>query len=275
MSYMDVIIPFHEKDGDIINMCIAGIKKNIPAMRRIYLIGRKNLADSQDIIFINEEEFFSGGLTKGYIEQRLHEKNSGLARRAGWLYQQFIKLGCGKGIADLSEDYLVIDADIVFLKEVYFFRDNKTYLTRTNKLNALYYEMYKRLFKETIEPKFSFIAHHMVMNKVIVNEMLNRIEKIHQKPWYEAIIDNLEDSKSNLSEYELYGQYILRHYPERIILRSLSNIEKFRYKQLIKLFLGMADYATFHNYKKPENNIKTNIFIYNIILRHIKKYINL
>jgi len=135
--------------------------------------------------------------------------------------------------------------------------------------------MYTRLFGERIEPKFSFVAHHMVMNRVIVNEMLNRIEKIHQKPWYEVIINNLEEAKSNLSEYELYGQYILRHYPERIILRSLSNIEKFRYQQLIKLFFDMADYATFHNYKKPENNIKTNIFIYNIILRHIKKHINL
>jgi len=119
---IDIVIPFHEKDGDIINMCIAGIKKNIPAKRKIYLIGRKNLADSQDIIFINEEELFSGRLTKGYIEQRLLEKSSGMTRRAGWLYQQFIKLGSGDRIKNLSEDYLVIDADVVFLREVCFFK---------------------------------------------------------------------------------------------------------------------------------------------------------
>jgi hypothetical protein len=130
--------------------------------------------------------------------------------------------------------------------------------------------MYARLFKETIEPKFSFIAHQMVMNKVIVNEMLSRIEQFHQKQWYEAIIDNLEDSKSNFSEYELYGQYILRHHPEGIILRRLNNIEKFRYKPLIQLFFGFADYVTFHDYKKPQNNLKTNPIIYNLFLKIVK-----
>jgi hypothetical protein len=38
MKPFDVIIPYHEKDGDILPYCIDGLNKNVAGIRNIYVI---------------------------------------------------------------------------------------------------------------------------------------------------------------------------------------------------------------------------------------------
>ncbi|MFK2341778.1 hypothetical protein ACIXN4_11250 [Bacteroides fragilis] len=40
-------------------------------------------------------------------------------KRSGWYFQQFLKLGISK-LDDLSENYLVLDADTIFCKEFHY-----------------------------------------------------------------------------------------------------------------------------------------------------------
>jgi hypothetical protein len=215
------------------------------------------------IQLIHEDELFLGGVSKKYIESRLNEKHPNLVPRSGWLFQQFIKMGCSYAIPNLTDYYLVVDADVVFLKKISFFEDGNMLLTRVNKCHQPYFDFYERLLGETVEKKCSFIAHHMLICKSIMIEILNNIEKRFKKNWYDAILDNINsDEESMFSEYETYGHYLEGHYPQKVMVRDLRIAQRFKYKYLLRLLLNQVDYATIHNYKKPENNPKTDTRIY-------------
>jgi hypothetical protein len=73
----------------------------------------------------------------------------------------------------------------------------------------------------------SFITEHMVINKDIMIEIIERIEnnkKINGNKFFEKIlyaIDRNEIAGSGFSEFETYGNYVLKYYPERYYLREL------------------------------------------------------
>jgi hypothetical protein len=73
----------------------------------------------------------------------------------------------------------------------------------------------------------SFIAEHMMVHKDIMIEMIEKIEnnnKIHGNKFYEKIlyaIDRNEIIGSGFSEFETYGNYVLKYYPEKYCLREL------------------------------------------------------
>jgi hypothetical protein len=78
----------------------------------------------------------------------------------------------------------------------------------------------------------SFIAEHMMINKDIMIEIIERIEnnkKINGNKFYEKIlyaIDRDEISGSGFSEFETYGNYVLKYYPERYCLRELRTLRE-------------------------------------------------
>ena len=72
----------------------------------------------------------------------------------------------------------------------------------------------------------------MLISKVVMCDLLDKIEKKFNKIWYDAILDNLDNAE--FSEYETYGHYLKNHYPNKFIVRELNNVESFRLKYLLK-----------------------------------------
>lgn len=268
---IDVVIPYHEKDSKIIEMCICGCTKNIRDIGKIYVVSNSTDLKLDNIKLISENGFFNDVLSRKYIELRWVREYPTLAHRAGWLFQQFIKMGCSYSIPSLTDYYLIVDSDVVFLKRVHFLRNGRMLLTKSEEFHQPYFDCYERLLGEPANREHSFIAHHMLISKAVMLELLNKIEKRFNKTWYDAILDNLEYKEGSIfSEYETYGHYLKNHYPEKLIVRKLKNVQRFKIRCLLKLLFNMADYVTIHDYKKPKNNPKTNPQTYRLFLLLVK-----
>ena len=143
---------------------------------------------------------------------------------AGWYFQQFLKLSFSD-VSNNDEHFLIWDADTVLLKPLHFF-DSKgiPIYTRASEYHRPYFETFQALFDMDPEREFSFIAQHQVINKKYLADMLGEIESRNGgKPWPWAIMENLKGAGTNLfSEYETYGHYVKRNYPNSLVFRNLQ-----------------------------------------------------
>lgn len=222
-AFFDVVIVCHHKDYGTLPHCVASIRKNIVDTKHIYVIGTQEI--SGDFIFVPENKFYQFCDPKK-LRVAWNIKNSSLSYRAGWVFQQLVKLGAQYIIDDLSENYLCVDADIIWTRPQRFFNEQgqvryaKTHtgcLCCCKKLpcHAPYKDFYQTILgEEPIALRYvSFIEHHMMFNKTILQELFAYIQKKHNKFWVQAFIDSLDmDQNSCMSEYELYGNWVWQHY---------------------------------------------------------------
>ncbi len=79
--------------------------------------------------------------------------------------------------------------------------------------------------KKQITFPVSFVAHHMLVNKLHLAALKNEIELKNKNIWFEAILASLNKKHvSMFSEYELYGHYLLSNYPDEIFLEYWHNL---------------------------------------------------
>lgn len=160
--------------------------------------------------------------------------------RPGWIKQQILKL---------SLDYffdgniLVLDADLIFLKPIKFIENDKYNFYLGYEYDERYFLMNNILLdldKQTNKYQ-SFITDFGIFNSNILKEIRDGIKNKHQRNWlevidgyitpvglYENFYKNYKNLYSNfnhknyifttpvLSEYELYGNYFFKKYPNKI-----------------------------------------------------------
>lgn len=230
MILTDCIIPFHEKDKDTIKYCCKSLFE-ILNIKRIFLIGKKDL-NIKNTFYINEDSL-KNIVNLKYITSLWEKKNNSFKNRSGWIYQQILKLSSNEIIQDISEDFLVCDSDIIFLKNPYkdinnfLFPYQQAYTKEYHKPYRLNYEI---LMKEKPESGISFINHHMVFNKKYLNNLKKFIENKNNIRWDLAILNSLDyNCFSNFSEYDLYGNWIFKYEKEKMIniklnIKDINNI---------------------------------------------------
>jgi hypothetical protein len=152
------------------------------------------------------------------------------AARAGWYFQQFLKLGMSV-LADLAEHYLVWDCDTVALRPLAFFTAEGRVLVNPQHLplHTPYYTLLTQLWGVSQQRDFSFIAEHLVMRKTYVQEMLKelRAKSPPAAAWPEIILAAIGDEglgHSGFSEFETYGNWVLASYPEHFEIRPLKSM---------------------------------------------------
>ena len=213
MIIKDAVIPFHVKDALILKYG-CDFLKNIINVQNLYIVGNEN-PNIDGTIFINENDI-PNLISLNEIRTLWDSKNEKISYRAGWLYQQFLKLAAPEYILNLHENFLICDSDIIFVNNPYqtclddHFPYAKAY---SGEYHFPYRDHYSRLMKENAEAGFSFINHQMVYNINCLKQLKSHIEAIHHKPWYEAIIDTLNyNEASNCSEYDLYGNWMFKYF---------------------------------------------------------------
>lgn len=136
-------------------------------------------------------------------------------KRAGWYFQQLLKLGISF-IDGISENYVVLDADTIFLKKIDFINsEGKFVFLKSSEYHVDYFVNYNALLNETPNREFSFISQYMVFNKEIVKELVSRIDSNinNGDNWCIKILSNLiGEGPSLFSEYETYGHFVKNHY---------------------------------------------------------------
>jgi hypothetical protein len=197
---LTVIVPAVEKDAAALAHCLRSIREMVrhnlvevwvvaPESARI-----RNLAITENCKFVAEDEI----LPRPAAELKCR----------GWVLQQFIKLNAAKFVT--TPDYLVVDADTVFLRPQSFFSDRKSVLRYADQYELLYNRSLKLVFGHPRRFPVSFVTHHMLFNADRMKELLQFIEKRFGCPWWEAILKEVDQGHPiSFSEFELYGHFVL------------------------------------------------------------------
>jgi len=169
---------------------------------------------------------------------------------------------------------LMPNADVIFLKKMRFFKKGRVLLAKTKESHQSYFSCCEKLLGQPVNKTHTFIAHHMLIRKSIMLELLHNIENRFNKTWYDAILDNINtdgEHGSMIAEYELYGHYLENNYPEQLAIRKLRYVQRFKRRYLLPILFNQVYYVAIHSYKKPANNPKTDPDKYNLLLKLIRK----
>jgi hypothetical protein len=106
---------------------------------------------------------------------------------------------------------------------------------------------------ETLKRKrfLSGICHHMIFDIIYIKKLFEIIENKHNKPFYEVFLENIEKKYilySGASEYEIYFNFMLIHYPEKIKIRKLNWKNTYNIAKDIKEL--KYDYVSYHHYNR-------------------------
>ena len=265
---MQLVIPYHPKDAPILPHCLASCRRFLPGLDQIYLVSRARppREAGHDVHFIHEDEFFPGGPTRRDLYRAWRSRAPSMAWRAGWLYQQWIKLGAARVLFRDQPCYLTIDADVVLLRPLAFQQENRYLFTRVPRdypADFPYYRTYERLLGEAPlrEPGSIFIANHMIFDCALVDAMLAQIERVWARPWTEAILEAMDPHMiSAFSEFETYVLWLRRHHPDRVAVRDLRCLQKLRQLPAsLEAYADTFDLLTLHAHLRERGTWKSRI----------------
>ena len=250
---IDVFIPAVDKDADVLPYTIESIRKNVKhPIQKIYIAAPysakkvKLVCKKLGCEFVDEAKIVPVKPTN--IEYTVDGEN-----RAGWLFQQLLKLNSDKVCT--NDNILVVDADLVFTRPRIFIKGPKTLIAVSDFYHKPYYVTNQRLLGISKRYARSFVAHTMLFNSSVLRELRKDIEGRQGKKWYQAIIDAVDVREgSSFSKYELYGEYFIKSgYPRSIHYWNSCDMSIDDYKQLPQLVKKNKNTYTaiaFHNYNR-------------------------
>jgi len=224
---IDVAIPYHPKDGYTIDACIDSIKKHFKECGQIYIISKDEFVHD-DVKWIPEANY---SFSKQTIADSIKVNNPAIPNKSvGWVYQQLLKVCVQYAEPNISDTYMIIDSDIIFVKDYsvfevedgvtkiahnYSFRYNEPYITNMKRINPRFQE-FKQIEKGT------GVNHMMVYEKEKVESMISIITRDGAEELWDAVISRVKDSLNGgflCIDYEIYWNYVLTTYPQDYVLR--------------------------------------------------------
>lgn len=220
---IDIMMAAVDKDYNVLPHVIDSIRKNVRhPIGDIIIITPKsesiiNLCKIKKCVFVDENTVLP--ITKKDINYKVAGVD-----RSGWLFQQLLKYAAEKYCK--QKYYLVTEADTIYLRPRVFEQKGKIIFPCNHSLcHVPYIYAYKAILGKTIYPYLNFTSNHVLMNKERLKQLKFNIELHCKKPWYRAIIENIDKTDgSSISDYETYGQYMYNNYRNEIILEDWSNI---------------------------------------------------
>lgn len=258
---VDVVIPCVAKDLETLEISIEGIRKNGKNLGRIIIISKEKLTDSVEWFdeanfpFTKEEmalEIFRGD------EEKTQEYLNTPGMRIGWLYQQMLKLYATLVIPDISSNVLVMDADVIFLNPVEFTSPTGgPYFSVGREYMKEYFDHIDRLLPgiRRVHSQYSGIAHHMLLQRPIIEDLFDLISKQHKTDAWRAFcrcIDPQEIFKSPFSEYETYFNFTLLRTDQGAI-RHLRWTDVFNLRTMEHLRRSGYSYIACHEWWRTLN----------------------
>ena len=233
---IDVVITARNKG--ISEYCVDSIKKYGHNIRNVYIISPHKETDKA--IWIDENMFpFTDLEIATHIfkdKERAQTYITKGRRRIGWYLQQLFKLYSPLIIPNISSNVLLLDSDVLFLQPVHFMnKKNEPLFCPGYQYHDPYFRHGKRLlpgFSRMIK-NVSGIAHHMLIQRDVIENLFEMIESLHHKPAWEAICDCIElhpDGElhsTGFSEYEIYFNYFFAY-------SNQGHIRKLTWKNVTK-----------------------------------------
>lgn len=217
------------------------VKKVIRQIRRGFIIGGDTIylltnsrffcfyseqyCDENNVVLLDESKLLPNLNIK--IVRDLVNRHFTEPMRAGWYFQQFLKMGFA--LTEYAKDYYLIwDADTFPTTPLQFFDDHGSMLlTQKEEYHRPYFETMKRLIGLGKTVDFSFIAEHMLVKTNYMRELIHTIEKneIKGEYWFEKVINAIEPSSIlGFSEFETYGTWVNCNHRDSISYRRLRTM---------------------------------------------------
>jgi len=245
----DAVIPYHEKDSEILPYCIEGVRRNLDGLRNIYIVSKDD-PDIDGVTWIAETRF---PFTMEDVGQIIPYN------RRGWYYQQLLKLYVEEVVPELLDHYLILDSDVVFIKPVTFFQGTKLLLDY-NGINQEQYDIHmKAVLPDVFEniSSESGVTDHMMFRKDIMQELKGRVEEIHGESLWKVFLNKIDPAyynMSGMSEYNFYFHYVLTLHPELYEMRLLR---KCWGEHLYEITQRQdMDFITFHSWYRTASATK-------------------
>lgn len=265
-QFFDIIIPVHKKDLAILEYAIKFAKKNIIGVRKIIVISKEKYTNNADWF---DEAKFPFSLFE--VQEKVGKTS------AGWFFQQLLKLYSPIIIPEVSENVMILDSDTVFFKKTKMFdKKNRPFYNLSKdknveindfdtKVEAHIQELLPEISRKNLPEKFqkfSGVAHNMIFNRKIIQELFQKVQDFHsnQKEFHEIFL-SLAKNGHSVSEYQIYFNFCIIFHPDKIKIRKLkykntSDVDIKKYQKRFKY-----DYCSFHSYLRDEEKIeKKSIF---------------
>ena len=245
LKALDFIVPVHPRHNYTAARVLCGLERCMP-LDNIWLVTqesnfdffknlqRKHLDRAIPLEILNEDKIIEN-ITRESV-QEYFTKNGFSPDRAGWYFQQFLKMGFFLKYG-IKSHYVTWDADTIPLRPFDFFDDRGRILIQpTSEHHAPYFKTMDRLLGLRRLAFYSFISGHLIIESEVMRSLISDIKNRHPSytSWVLAILDcvSKEDlQRSGFSEYETHGNYLLSQKPESIVARKLASTRKgtFRY----------------------------------------------
>jgi hypothetical protein len=243
---IDIVIPLGPCDTELIKSTVSYAKQNIIGYRNIYIVSfDKNLVIDGCITI--DERIFPFNINDVVTFHGKQSKNR-------WYLQQLLKLYSGITIPNILQNYLVIDADTLFLTPTKFINENKQLLYSFSPEYHLPYFTHMNLLHKSLFKKSSLsgVTHHMIFNTYLLSELFNMVELYHNKgPFWKIfleIVDKDHYDGSGASEYEIYFNYMLINHFDKISVRKLKWNNVSSLYHINELTLNKFNYISYHHY---------------------------
>ena len=214
---IDIVIPCHIKDFDNLPLVIQGAKAGVSnPIGKIKLITPEYLSLELQIRFPDclvstDESVLGADLVKSINEFVPKEGR-------GWVIQQVIKFR----MAIMSEQVatLILDADTVLLSpKIWLNSEGTQILCIANEYHLPYKKHIHKVFGGKTH-LLSFVTHHQLMQRDFVREIFGQNGK-GLIEWVKAA----DFSESfPISEYETYGEWMLKRKPNQIVFSKWNNV---------------------------------------------------
>jgi hypothetical protein len=177
--------------------------------------------------FVRESEVLAP-INLSTIESHV-ARQIGNARRAGWYFQQFLKMGiCQR--QDLATHYLIWDADTVLLRPTTFFSETGQVLFNpTYDVRQSFFDTMSRLLDLPRLADHSFISEHLMISTQRMRSLIQTIGQRHpdHAHWTAAALAAIAPADlpgAGFSEFETYGNYSLATAPQTLMARPLRTM---------------------------------------------------
>lgn len=155
------------------------------------------------------------------FRERLH---IGFGNRYGWALQQFLTVNFV-----LNSPYkgvLAINADTLIIRQQTWLTHDAQVLMVSSEHHSHYYELLTLLGLPCLQPKYTFVTHHMVFSPTKFSSILHELHIQDINDLLEKIIVILSVTKSEsiCIEFELYAQGLRKFFPEYLILKRFGNL---------------------------------------------------
>lgn len=220
----DIIILSHQKDYNKLPFLVDSIQKNITGFDTIHIVSETLPSSIIDGISYHRDQDvlpLDDTTTETYNEWQVT-----IGYRPNWIFQQYIKLF---NIIN-DKDYLIIDSDTIINKPLDIFVNCKpNFFIGLNQNHIPYFDFIEQILSIKKIFSRSFISEIMFFKKSIIKEILKNFHNDYNEFIQKSL--QLTNSSCYISEFELYGNFVMKYFPETYNIKYINSVSKAKYSK--------------------------------------------